>query len=47
MNLSTEEIIPEADESATQCENRPDTSSENMGKEIQNQQQWKTKTSKL
>jgi hypothetical protein len=33
----TEEIIPEADESTTQCENRPDTSSENMEKELQNQ----------
>jgi hypothetical protein len=27
MNLSTEEIIPEANESATQCENRTVTSS--------------------
>ena len=35
-NLSTEEIIPEANESTTQCENRPATSSETMG-ELQNQ----------
>jgi len=35
-NLSTEEIIPEANESTTQCENRPATSSETMG-EFQNQ----------
>jgi hypothetical protein len=35
-NLSAEEVIPETDESATQCENRPATSSETMG-ELQNQ----------
>jgi hypothetical protein len=36
MNLSTEEIIPESVESATHCENRPDTFSENIEKELQN-----------
>jgi hypothetical protein len=35
-NLSAEEVIPETDESATQCENRPATSSETMG-ELQDQ----------
>jgi hypothetical protein len=35
-NLSAEEVIPETDESATQCENRPATSSKTMG-ELQNQ----------
>jgi hypothetical protein len=35
--LHSDELILESDESAKQCENRPDPSSENMGKELKKQ----------